>query len=482
MKLFLFFCFVFFQVQSSFSSSLYNESSCCTLDTFFIEQYHSYLLQKINNSYHPVVVNESEEGIGRFAGFHNESLAINATSYDNYTLITNPNGCVTGFKPAFVELLSEDLLELFRYGSNHSLFVRTKDLDGKPRYSLMDSSEYSVLESFDMLYIDCKASAEKNIKQIGMEFEKPTIDIEKIRNSGGMKSVTFFYTSSFENNSPQSYTELFQYTESKEISVSLQSSVLDEAVSSSSWMNSEMKESNWEANGNVGFNMLGFSIGGGGGGGGRSSSTDEKSGSQSHSHTTQSSDGRTQTHSLSVTKTGSITVEPFSRAKVVGAHHDIKNTTFDNVVWIKLGTNRYSKYYTGERICEMIRRTGIAGNIEVVDDHRPGLCYLRIEIKMRVDMGTDNDITIEGSPIFFDEIDGKSNGWYKAITDVSKEVNAIGTGSIVAIVLSVLVSMVGSYFIGVYVTKKRLGVRTNQNEMSEVTDRLLPNDSYRRIS
>ena len=301
----------------------------------------------------PITIN-SIDGISGFAGYPSQiSRQLNETDleyYNQYTIITNPHDCIYNWTWTSLNVADSESRQ-FSFLPNNSSYAKVYDQFGNIVHGITDENNgtFQGSELFQVMFIDCKATAEKYIKQVKVEFEKPHLDFDKIQKSTNAKAVTFFYSSSFENNSPQTYNENFQYTETKDVTISLQSSVLDETMSSSSWMNSEMKNSNWEVSGTVGWGPV--SITGGYGEG--SSSTNEKSGTESHTHRTERTDGRTYSKSLSVTKTGSLTVEPFSRANVIGAHYDIKNTTINNIVWVKLGVDEHSDFYTSERICNI---------------------------------------------------------------------------------------------------------------------------------
>ena len=59
---------------------------------------------------------------------------------------------------------------------------------------------------------------------------------------------------------------------------------------------------------------------------------------------------------------------------------------------------------------------------------------------MKVDMGTDNVITIRGSPIFVDEIgNGTNNEWYKTILEMDNESKPFSTMAIFSICLAFII-------------------------------------------
>lgn len=443
---------------------------CCEFEThqFDSTDYYNFLMAKEKD---PILINPFNN-FTAFAQFQlsrlEEQYVVGMPNDRHYsvdgptTLITNPMKCVYDWAWNSDNLTDDSVRQYVKFG-NSSYYARLENHNGGYLHGLWPSrGRFNNSATFKIMYIDCKATAEKFIKQLEFEFEKPTIDFDKIQNSNKARTVTFFYTSSFENDSPQTYTENFEYTESKQVSVTLQSSKLDEAMISSSWMKSEMKEKHWDTSGSAGVSIPGlFSIGGGGGGGRRNMKADEKSGTSSRTTRTETSDARSMTSTLSVTKTGSITVEPFSRAKVVGAHYDIKNTSIENTIWIKLGVTEQQEYFTNERICALVERTRIAGNITITRDYRPGQCYLKIPITMRIDMGTDNVISIRGSPIFYDEVaNGTSNEWYQAIVAASEEESKCTTISFksttsILLVIVCLVSIAMAFLSGLYIGKQK---------------------------
>lgn len=237
---------------SAASLDEYDSKSCCSLNTYHISYFDPTLVKVINGSQYPVIMN-NQEGMLSFAGYHDDYWTGNESSYDNYTVITNPVQCVINWEWN-TKLLENTASKQYFKAGNDSFYAKSSD---GTKHGLSNGRQlFHGQKLFQVLYVDCKATAEKYIKQVSVEFEKPSLDFNKIQESNKARTVTFFYTSHFENNSPQSYTENFDYTETKQVSIFMQSSELDETVSSSTWMRSEMSGKNWEASGNAGFRLV----------------------------------------------------------------------------------------------------------------------------------------------------------------------------------------------------------------------------------
>ena len=399
--------------------------SCCKLETLLLTQsYDEYYTWKEIRSRNAIKAfgNQDDSIIG-FSSMEDSFINFrewknnfnewkeNQTEFEyeaNFTVLLNPLGCSLVWKTMnYNSQINDDSRFLYvkksHFSDVHSNYSNT--LFGKKEnlyaVGLIQQETKSKLyfrnepmNYIEALVIDCKDSAEKHIKQVSTTFEKPAIDFNMIQKKYS-KQITFFYSSVFENDSPESYSESFDYTESKDISVTISSTEIDQLSSTNSWASTQVKQCNWYAE--AGFSFWGASARAGSGG--SNTQTNEQSGSRSHSYTTTSQRENTITKSIRTTKTGSINVEPYSRAKVVGIHYDIKNAIIENTIMIKLGSN--IEGYSSSQIKKVVERTKIAGKIPIIMMN--DFTYMKLNVKLKIDMGTDNEISITGSAIFDSE-------------------------------------------------------------------------------
>lgn len=305
---------------------------------------------------------------------------------NDFEVLTNPKNCSIKWKLIKTGIPQSTAQKLFVRRNNYYFgrsYVDIKHPNGSESHALKsglltspgilhlhhNNGFMDVRKNYQVMYIDCKESAERNIRGVSVEFKNPQIDLKKIEMTH-QKAVTFFYSSNFINYSPQKYRETFEYSENKYAIISWS----DYVTETKDWVTDALLfRSNLRIDPSV---MIQHESG--------------------HQQIT-----RTETNSRSDTKTikriGVIELDPFSRASVIGVHYDIQNATIPNIAFVKLSSGKMN--YNCTRIKAVMIRVGIMNGLEVDTSRSQDSCYLKIPGQFKVNLGLNSSITIEGEPL-----------------------------------------------------------------------------------
>lgn len=172
-----------------------------------------------------------------------------------FKIIANPKNCVIRWIED-LDYNSDPMSDNVKVNEN-LVFARQNQTADPTKYGFVKTrhddventtNELIFKKDFEVMAVDCKASARLHLKQTVVEYGEPLPDISKIEKSA-TKSVKFFYTSTFINDSPNIYSETFSYSEGKDISMTLSSSAMQQSMQSSEWMSTYFSSSEWHAGG-----------------------------------------------------------------------------------------------------------------------------------------------------------------------------------------------------------------------------------------
>lgn len=102
---------------------------------------------------------------------------------------------------------------------------------------------------------------------------------------------------------------------------------------------------------------------------------------------------------LTVTKSGTLTIVLFSKVRTTGVHSQIKNSYVRDSIPVKLGVYGNSEHNTDET-CLLANLSNLSNNVETILSSNS--YYFRIPVEMRIDLGVDNSLIIEGPSIAHD--------------------------------------------------------------------------------